>query len=181
VAGRRELTARLTETAHAICSRPRTPDEVWPRLCHLRRRMEQERGGDRAGWIDLKLGRGGVVDLEFLVQGLQLCAGVERPPTPPVSVRDALPEALAAIDIAGGEAAAVIVAFDTLRALEHRLHLHLNLSTSKLQEDQFEALLDLGLWPPTEEGALASWDQLKAARRRIRGVWEKVCRRWSGR
>ena len=181
VAGRRELTARLTETAHAICSRPRTPDEVWPRLCHLRRRMEQERGGDRGGWIDLKLGRGGVVDLEFLVQGLQLCAGVERPPTPPVSVRDALPEALAAIDIAGGEAAAVIVAFDTLRALEHRLHLHLNLSTSKLQEDQFEALLDLGLWPPTEEGALASWDQLKAARRRIRGVWEKVCRRWSGR
>lgn len=181
VAGRRELCARLTASAHAIRSRPRAPDEVWPRLCHLRRRMEEERSGDRAGWIDLKLGRGGVVDLEFLVQGLQLCAGVERPPAAPVSVRDALPEALAAIAITGGEAVVVTAAFDALRALEHRLHLHLNLSTSKLNEDQFEALLDLGLWPPAEAGTVFSWDQLKAARRRIRGVWEKVCRRWDDR
>jgi glutamate-ammonia-ligase adenylyltransferase len=179
VAGNRELSERLAERAGEICHSPRNPAEVWPRLCHLRRRMEGERSGDQEGWIDLKLGYGGVVDMEFLVQGQQLLASPHESLVTIRSVREALPHALARVDVGTVGASETVALFNAFRTLEHRLHLHLNLSTSKLKEEQFEALLDFGLWPiENDRVTIAGWEELKAARRRIRAVWEKICSQW---
>lgn len=44
----------------------------------LRERMHQERSQARRGFLDLKLGQGGLVDIEFIVQYLQLCHGFDQ-------------------------------------------------------------------------------------------------------
>lgn len=179
VAGNTQLSERLAARARQICHDPRNPAEVWPRLCHLRRRMEAERSGDRRGWVDLKLGYGGVADMEFLVQGLQLLSSGQQPVAAVASVRDALAAALDSIALNPGERSETVATFHALRALEHRIHLHLNLSTSKIKEQQFETLLDLGLWPlENDRVMIATWVELKAARRRIRATWQKIRDRW---
>lgn len=179
VVGSERLAARLAEKARGICHQPRKPAEVWPRLCHLRRRMEAERSGDGDGWIDLKLGFGGLADMEFLVQGLQLLSAGRRPVAALPSVRDALLPALESLGVSPGERSETIGLCHSLRALEHRLHLHLNLSTAKIKQEQFETLLDLGLWPLAQDRtAIASWSELQAARRRIRATWQKITDCW---
>ena len=47
----------------------------------VRRRMEVELGKETRGRWHVKLGRGGLVDIEFLVQGLQLVHGAAHPET----------------------------------------------------------------------------------------------------
>ncbi len=46
---------------------------------HLRMRMERELAGEDESRFDLKKGRGGLVDIEFLTQMLQLAHGVKHP------------------------------------------------------------------------------------------------------
>ena len=65
------------------------PDPAWDEgaardIARLRYRMEREIGS-RSGRHNVKLGRGGLVDVEFLVQYLQLVHGPERPAIRPRS------------------------------------------------------------------------------------------------
>jgi glutamate-ammonia-ligase adenylyltransferase len=57
---------------------------------HVRRRMELELGREGPGRIHLKFGRGGLVDIEFLVQVLQLIHGGAEPSLRTPSTRLAL-------------------------------------------------------------------------------------------
>ncbi|HYA39854.1 MAG TPA: hypothetical protein VEF34_01015 [Syntrophobacteraceae bacterium] len=77
VAGDPELGQWIEDNAAEICFRQRPPESVWPRICHLRDRMEKERAAETWQEIDLKLGKGGLADLEFMVQG-QLLVGEWR-------------------------------------------------------------------------------------------------------
>ena len=72
-AGDRELGAKVIALAHAAAyERGGPPPE---RVHHLRMRMERELAGERRGRYDLKLGRGGLVDVEFAAQWLQMKHG----------------------------------------------------------------------------------------------------------
>jgi glutamate-ammonia-ligase adenylyltransferase len=72
-AGDPELGAKVIALAHvAAYERGAPPPE---RIHHLRMRMERELAGERRGRYDLKLGRGGLVDVEFAVQWLQMKHG----------------------------------------------------------------------------------------------------------
>jgi glutamate-ammonia-ligase adenylyltransferase len=72
-AGDAELGAKVIALAHAAAyERGAPPPE---RMHHLRMRMERELAGERRGRYDLKLGRGGLVDVEFAVQWLQMKYG----------------------------------------------------------------------------------------------------------
>ena len=72
-AGDPELGAKVIALAHvAAYERGAPPAE---RVHHLRMRMERELAGERRGRYDLKLGRGGLVDVEFAVQWLQMKHG----------------------------------------------------------------------------------------------------------
>src|SRR5262249_43088473 len=75
-AGDLELGAKVTKIAHETAyERGAPPTEV---LHHLRMRMQKELAGEREGRYDLKLGRGGLVDVEFAVQWLQMKHGRDR-------------------------------------------------------------------------------------------------------
>ena len=104
----------------------------------LKRRMEQQAG--RAGTseaggdipLDLKTGRGGIRDIEYAVQFLQLLNGGDLPA---VRQRNTL-LALEALEIAGcltsGETFRLSDAYRFLRKTEHRLQLMFDLQTHKL-------------------------------------------------
>jgi glutamate-ammonia-ligase adenylyltransferase len=78
VAGNRDLGARVVAAAHQVVYGPGAdlePEFMAQRMHELRGRMVAERGRVAAGKYNLKLGWGGLVDVEFLVQYLQLLHG----------------------------------------------------------------------------------------------------------
>jgi [glutamine synthetase] adenylyltransferase / [glutamine synthetase]-adenylyl-L-tyrosine phosphorylase len=77
VAGPEGLAARICETVCAILRTPRDAAEVKAAVTDMRARLLREyRPSGR--WA-LKEVRGGIVDLEFIVQGLQLCHAASHP------------------------------------------------------------------------------------------------------
>ncbi|MSP23722.1 MAG: bifunctional [glutamate--ammonia ligase]-adenylyl-L-tyrosine phosphorylase/[glutamate--ammonia-ligase] adenylyltransferase [Myxococcales bacterium] len=75
-AGDRELGARMLESAHrAAYERGGDARAIAADVHHLRERMERELGREREGRFDVKVGRGGLVDIELGVQLLQLRHG----------------------------------------------------------------------------------------------------------
>ena len=72
VAGNQDLGARVEELARAVVVRPRDRGKTLADVADMRARMERERRA-RNRW-DLKLAPGGLVDIEFVTQALQLVA-----------------------------------------------------------------------------------------------------------
>ncbi|HXX66811.1 MAG TPA: bifunctional [glutamate--ammonia ligase]-adenylyl-L-tyrosine phosphorylase/[glutamate--ammonia-ligase] adenylyltransferase [Polyangiaceae bacterium] len=79
-AGDLALGARVMEIAHRAAYERGAPDAS--RMRHLRTRMERELGHERLdrspARYDLKVGRGGLVDVEFATQWLQMRFGEDR-------------------------------------------------------------------------------------------------------
>jgi glutamate-ammonia-ligase adenylyltransferase len=98
----------------------------------MKRRIEQhtQRSGNDRG--DVKTGRGGIRDIEFAVQFLQLLNGADLPP---VRERNTL-RAMQALEVAGclnaAEFAILDDAYRFLRRVEHRLQLLFDLQTHRL-------------------------------------------------
>jgi len=176
VAGNPELAAWIEDEAEKICYQKREPSAVWQRLCHLRQRMERERTEEKAGSIDIKLGMGGLADLEFLVQGYLLVEGYKDPSLKVGSVRLALHRVLDRLATQDLPLREVHKAFEALRSLEHRLVLFSNMSASRLRPGQFESLKAIGLWPPSRgDSSVDSWQDLLRLRRRVRSLLQNWC------
>jgi glutamate-ammonia-ligase adenylyltransferase len=72
VAGDRVLTAQLAEVRRDILAVPRDPAAVRAEVSSMRQRWRAERDRSDAAQFDLKQGRGGLLDIEFALQGLVL-------------------------------------------------------------------------------------------------------------
>lgn len=176
VAGDERLGEWIEKRTEEICYRQRSPATVWSRLCHLRQRMEKERTDEKGEILDIKLGSGGLVDLEFLAQGHQLTEGWRDPRLRSRSIHGMLPVAMEAVGKTDGERKAAGKALLQLRSLQHRLRLHTNFPTSRITPEQFDALGRFGLWPPRETGAdLECWEDLLRVRKAVRSLLREVC------
>ncbi|ABK15715.1 [glutamate--ammonia-ligase] adenylyltransferase [Syntrophobacter fumaroxidans] len=176
IAGDRQLGLWLEDKALEICYRENRPEDVWRRLCHLRGRMQRERSDEKADRLDLKLGAGGLVDLEFLIQGNLLVKGYDNPLIRVRSVRAAIQDFLEEITESAGHSREIRAAFEAIRALDHRLRLHLNQSGAKITPEQFEGLKGLGLWPPAHVGTtIETWEDILKYRRIIRAALQEFC------
>src|SRR5205807_7078344 len=97
-------------------------------------RAEQEVARRGTGSRQVKLGPGGIRDVEFAVQLLQLVHGRHRPELRPRSTLDAL-AALAAEGYVGeDDAAELSAAYVFLRHTEHRLQLQTGRQTHTLHD-----------------------------------------------
>jgi glutamate-ammonia-ligase adenylyltransferase len=76
VSGEPRLAARVTAVIRDVLRRPRQP--VMARDVIAMRRAIAKEKGDAAPW-DLKYAAGGLIDLEFIAQYLQLAHGAEAP------------------------------------------------------------------------------------------------------
>jgi glutamate-ammonia-ligase adenylyltransferase len=77
VSGSPEFTARVELVIHSVLSRWRDRDLVANDVVEMRQAIAREKGEDER-W-DLKYALGGLIDLEFIAQYLQLAHAAERP------------------------------------------------------------------------------------------------------
>jgi glutamate-ammonia-ligase adenylyltransferase len=185
IAGDAELGQWIEDKAGEICCRKRSLESVWPRLCHLRNRMEKERGAETEKEIDLKLGMGGLADIEFMVQAQLLVGGRVCPQssvlspqsTPYRSVRRVIHQLFKDLPQTASSSDEMSAAFGALRALDHRVRLHTNSSGAKLDERRCAAMVLLGLWPPDSDGSsIETWQDVLRLRREVRGAFKRFCR-----
>jgi [glutamine synthetase] adenylyltransferase / [glutamine synthetase]-adenylyl-L-tyrosine phosphorylase len=120
-AGDAALGARVMKlaTLAAYEGGPPAPEEMH----RLRLRMERELGRERPTRKELKVGRGGLLDMEFLAQWLQMKHGSdERVRTPDTGV--ALEALMAQGYLARPDYEVLRDAYRFLRRLEQRIHVH---------------------------------------------------------
>ena len=173
-----EAAAIAAECVYRGPAEPRAMDhcDISVALIAMRDRIERELGGG-AGAVDLKTGRGGMVDIEFASQYLQLVLGPAHP-----SLRT--PSTLAALRAAGrlGGALAWLAApcalladaYVYLRRIEHRLRIVHDAPLSRLPDDPGELDLlarRLGL---TDGAALRERD--RRFRDEVRRAFDEVLR-----
>jgi glutamate-ammonia-ligase adenylyltransferase len=134
-AGDPQLGERVMGVAHAAAYERGAPEAA--RMHHLRTRMERELGRERLGRpparYDVKVGRGGIVDIEFATQWLQMRHGADpRVRTTETEV------ALAALDTCGyldpSLADTLREGWRFLRRLEQRLRIAHGTSVTLLEQ-----------------------------------------------
>jgi glutamate-ammonia-ligase adenylyltransferase len=140
VAGDAALGAEVEAAAQAACfGRPVTdPRALVAELAAMRTRIEKELGQEREGSYDLKTGRGGLVDVEFAAQLVQLRHG---PSEPRVRGRGTLAvlAAAAAVGLIDDELHAGLAGgWRFLRRLEHRLRIVHDRPEHSLPDDPAE-------------------------------------------
>ncbi|HLK09807.1 MAG TPA: bifunctional [glutamate--ammonia ligase]-adenylyl-L-tyrosine phosphorylase/[glutamate--ammonia-ligase] adenylyltransferase [Candidatus Binatia bacterium] len=171
------LQARLEEiVAACVYGRGLEAAEA-AEIARLRERMAHERGADDGGRVNIKTGRGGLVDVEFLVQVLQLRHGHDHPA---LRVRATGP-ALAALAQSGllpaEDVRVLATGYDFLRALENRLRLERDQPVEAIDTDP-AALLSLARrlgYGGTDAEAVG---RLRAEHERTREAVRAVYERW---
>jgi glutamate-ammonia-ligase adenylyltransferase len=128
VAGHPSLAAEVAETVRQTLTRKRDAAKIARDAGAMRKLIAAEKG-DKDVW-DLKLVSGGLIDIEFIAQYLELAFAHKRPAILDVSTRKALEKTGAAGLISAGEAEALVDA--------HRLYTDatqfMRLSTSRAFE-----------------------------------------------
>jgi glutamate-ammonia-ligase adenylyltransferase len=145
IAGPPELSAMVQDVLHRATYEAEWSADTPERIHEMRVRMKRERVSGRikkggARFVDLKLGNGGLVEVEFMVQRLLLEHGRDRPALRQPCTRDAL-IALAQAGLLPAERAARLVrAQDFLRRVQNWVRLahdemldHVDLEPSRLR------------------------------------------------
>ncbi|MEQ8280604.1 MAG: bifunctional [glutamate--ammonia ligase]-adenylyl-L-tyrosine phosphorylase/[glutamate--ammonia-ligase] adenylyltransferase [Deltaproteobacteria bacterium] len=121
IAGDVELRAKVDATLSAVAYDEPVPDDAGARIHEMRQRMTRERKSRRKSLerpLDLKLGDGGIVDLEFVVQHLQLAHGREHQAVRTTSTRAAIAALGAAGVFSERRVEQLIEAHDRLRRVQ---------------------------------------------------------------
>ncbi|MFT3768797.1 MAG: hypothetical protein QM820_25400 [Minicystis sp.] len=141
-AGDPALGAQAMRIAHAAAyEMPTDPRAVAEEIHRLRMRLERENSQERRGRHDIKLGRGGLVDVEFAVQLLQLEHG--KDPRVRTSETAIAIEALAAAGYLSAEHADTLRdGYAFLRKLEQRIRI-LHATPAQLLEENAPGLYPL--------------------------------------
>lgn len=177
-AGDVSLGAEAMRIAHAAAYD--LPTEARPlaeEIHRLRMRMERENSQERRGRYDLKLGRGGLVDIEFSAQLLQLLHGADlRVRTTETAV--ALESLAAAGYLPQAEAEALREGYAFLRKLEQRIRI-LHGAAAHLIEETAPGLLPLarrmGIRDrPGSEATAELLARYRAVTERVRAAYEVV-------
>ncbi len=92
-------------------------------IAQMRRRMENEIGTESKARLNLKQGRGGLVDVEFVAQMLALAHGYQHRALRKRATRDLLKESEWLQLITGDEAAALRDGYEFIARLENRLRI----------------------------------------------------------
>jgi glutamate-ammonia-ligase adenylyltransferase len=121
VAGDTRLVQRFAEIRAQILCRPRDPDALRGEVRDMREKMRANLDKSRADLFDLKQGRGGIADIEFMVQYSVLRWACAHPELTAWSDNIRLLETLARLQLLPGSAAQdLTAAYKELRAAYHR-------------------------------------------------------------
>ena len=178
IAGSRELAYEfLRQHQPFIFPKSPTPD-VLEEIGRIKQRIERDIVGHENIGRDVKLGAGGIREIEFVVQALQLLHGARHAFLQETSTLKALP-VLAELELLPrGEARALETGYRFLRRVEHRLQIEAEQQTHTVPENP-EALTRLA-----RSLGFASSVQFNAALRdqmqEIRAIFHRVISEPSG-
>lgn len=131
IVGPPELFSRWESMREAICFRPKLSTATLEPMVAMRERVESHADAD-----DLKRGAGGIRDVEFLTQALQMVHGHDHLPARAQNTLDAI-EALREAGVLDREdAEALSDGYRFLRQLEHRCQLIEGKQTHQLPENE---------------------------------------------
>jgi glutamate-ammonia-ligase adenylyltransferase len=178
VAGDSEVGAAFVERTHRAVFEGDEPPDLGARIHAMRCRMEVERAGAGTKGAHVKLGSGGIVDIEFLVQYLQLRHGRSRPNLRTPNTLEAL-RVLAADGLLGsGEATVLEESYRFLRRVENRLRIvaDLGVNTLPAAPGKLEKLAKrMGYRPRPEAGAREQFlEDYRAQTVRVRGIYNRI-------
>lgn len=176
VAGDPVLAERVDAIVSAFVYRaPLAPPEV-REIRRLRQRMERELARESRERINIKTGRGGLVDVEFLTQVLQLHYGVREPR---LRVRNTLAalEALAAVGVLPPDDHAVLAdGYRFLRRVENSLRLAHDRPVEDLERTHVDlktVAKRMGFEGSGAAAADALWREYARQRDAIRACYER--------
>jgi glutamate-ammonia-ligase adenylyltransferase len=150
VAGDAALAERFAAVRDSILRRERDPDQLRADVRDMREKMRANLDKTRDGRFDLKQGRGGIADVEFMVQYCVLRWAAEHPDLTVWSDNIRLLETLERLHLLPGATASdLTAAYKALRAAYHR-----------------NALQDTP--------GLVTDDRLSAERERVAQVWHEL-------
>src|SRR5881396_1125173 len=166
IAGSRELAYEfLSQHQPFIYPHSPTPD-LLDEVANIKRRIEREALGTDELHRDVKLGRGGIRDIEFIVQTLQLIHGARNPFLQESSMLKAL-HALRELDLLPHEDVLTLDnVYRFLRRVEHRLQIEAEQQTHVVPRDT-EALRHLALslrFSSSEDFTAALHERMRAVR-----------------
>jgi glutamate-ammonia-ligase adenylyltransferase len=121
-------------TAEIVYERP-LPDNLGEEIYRLRQRMEKELGKENEQHRNIKTGRGGMVDVEFIAQYLQLRHGKKKPALRCRNTVDALTLLQSENLISPLDCENLATGYKFLRRLENKLRLVHDQSVNELTAD----------------------------------------------
>jgi glutamate-ammonia-ligase adenylyltransferase len=135
VAGDAALGARAAAVAEAfVYAAPIDPAQAAAEMSAMRDKIERE----LAGGSDLKAGKGGLIDIEFASQFIQLVLGPREPAMRTPSTLEALRAAVRLVPALAAPCALLADAYLYLRRIEHRIRIVHDASEQRLPADPVE-------------------------------------------
>ncbi len=156
----------------------RSPDDLVTAIRNMRKRMEAEVSKENNEYYDIKAGEGGIIDIEFIVQYLQLLHGMKLP-----SIR--VTNTLTALDMLYGEKlltkdhySILKKSYIYLRTLESRLRVVQNVPSHLLSrsDDKIASLaMRMGYKDSKKvKAAVRLKKEYESLRKDVRGVFVKI-------
>jgi glutamate-ammonia-ligase adenylyltransferase len=182
VCGPEPLARRIEQVvARFVFGRGLEPREL-SEIARLRARMESELARENARFLNLKVGRGGLVDIEFVAQSLALAHGHERPELRQRATRALLGAAGAVGLLSAGDHAVLASAWSFLRGLENRLRIEGEHPIERIAREPAQlvsAARRMGFPEPDETAGIHLLEELDRHRERVRAVYERLVGRFA--
>ncbi len=171
VAGRESVMTPLEGFIREELFEKEMPENmVWKRVVEMRRRIEEERAQEEGSEVlDLKLGRGGMVEIEFLTQACVLTSSFFPQKKDTLSLIELLKEGLG---LSRENITLLKQALLSYHFLIQRIHLLTNLGISRLDREHFTTMKEMGLLGNFPY--LQDWEDIIKYRKVVRRIWEGV-------
>ena len=177
VCGKEKLLTEIQSYANKFLNAKKHPEEIWTRLCSLKKRVERERSKSKqdANRVDIKLGPGGIMDIELWCHGTVI-SWPEKIQVNSMSTRELFKDILKFWKIGNSTSKNLIKTLDILKRLEQRIVLS-GYNPKSFGSDHLEKIKILGLLTASEldENSL-DWTDLIAMMAKIRKWWDRICK-----
>jgi glutamate-ammonia-ligase adenylyltransferase len=177
VAGDRAVGAEFCSAIQELIYRDVDKAALSEDIRAMRTRMEEEVGKERGAYYNIKQGAGGLVDIEFLVQYLQLLHGKKHRWIRVPGTYNAL-RALRKLKLLGREDYRILLqAYLFLRQLESRMRIVSNQATSDLSrnpEKLWSLARRMGYRNDGESAGQKLLRDYENLSRQVRGIFEKI-------
>ncbi len=168
VAGDREFGKEVLSWINRFVYESPPPEELGEKIREIRSRMEKELGKEREGFYNVKFGKGGLIDVEFLTQYLQILKGKDNPPVRTPNTLKALYELKREGTLDNGDFQVLNGGYRFLREIEVRLRLLHDTSVERFLPD------DRGLKLLHYESVEEFETEYRKKTGAIREVYEKI-------